>query len=30
MERTLNILENELAGVGVRNPLPCDASGHPQ
>ena len=30
MERTLNILENELAGVGVRNPLPCDAGGQPQ
>jgi hypothetical protein len=27
MERTLHILENELAGEGVRTPLPCNADG---
>lgn len=29
MERTLNILENELAGVGERGELPCDDTGEP-
>ena len=27
MQRTLSILEDELAGVGNRAPLPCDAAG---
>ena len=27
MERTLSILEDELAGVGGRGPLPCDEVG---
>jgi len=27
MERTLSILEEELANVGTRGPLPCDAAG---
>jgi hypothetical protein len=29
MERTLNILEGELAGVGNRGPLPCSDTGDP-
>jgi len=29
MERTLNILEGELAGVGNRGPLPCSETGDP-
>jgi hypothetical protein len=30
MERTLDILENQVADVGSRAPLPCDSTGQPR